>query len=231
MAVDQALLTLANVQAQVTLRLYRWSEPTLSIGYFQPSADRQQHAASLPCALVRRASGGGAILHDNELTYSLCIPSASRWSKENRLLYTIVHEGIIQSLARRGIQAMLYDGVDNPSGTEPKAFLCFQRRSHGDVVLENFKIAGSAQRRLKNAVLQHGSILIGKSKFAPELPGIDDLCGFQTNCDLLSDELAEFVCCRLNLEADVSTLQPRESESARNIESARFASDIWNFNR
>ncbi len=231
MAVDQALLTLAEEHAQVTLRFYRWSEPTLSIGYFQKSADRLKHPASLPCAMVRRASGGGAILHDHELTYSLCVPSASRWSRENRWLYTIIHEGIIESLARRGIHATLYAAVDDEGDFESKAFLCFQRRSHGDVVLGNFKIAGSAQRRLKNAVLQHGSILIGQSQFAPELPGIDDLCGVETNIDFLADELTQFVCCRLNLGAEVSELQPREKESAREIQCKRFASDLWNHNR
>ncbi len=231
MAVDQALLTHADEHAQVTLRFYRWSEPTLSIGYFQKAADRQKHPASLPCTLVRRASGGGAILHDNELTYSLCVPSNSRWSKENSLLYTIIHQGIIESLARRGIHATLYHGVNNRGGTEPNAFLCFQRRSLGDVVLGKFKIAGSAQRRLKNAVLQHGSILIGQSQFAPELPGIVDLCGLETNFEFLADELTEFVRCRLKLGTELSELQPQEKESAREIQCKRFASDLWNHNR
>src|SRR5882724_9809402 len=77
MAVDEALLESAAVDGIATLRLYQWSEPTLSLGYFQPAADRQTHPASRECPLVRRASGGGAILHDRELTYSLAIPEKS----------------------------------------------------------------------------------------------------------------------------------------------------------
>src|SRR5262245_57717493 len=76
MAVDEVLLTAAAASGQATLRFYTWNEPTLSLGYFQAAADRQQHAASLACTLVRRASGGGAILHDRELTYSVALPLA-----------------------------------------------------------------------------------------------------------------------------------------------------------
>jgi hypothetical protein len=74
MAVDEALLLDAIEDGSATLRFYQWSEPTLSLGYFQRYADRNQHHASRNCAIVRRQSGGGAILHDRELTYSLVLP-------------------------------------------------------------------------------------------------------------------------------------------------------------
>ena len=80
MALDEALLESAGDDPMATLRFYRWSEPTLSLGYFQRSAERAAHIASRDCPLVRRASGGGAILHDAELTYSLTIPTTDRWS-------------------------------------------------------------------------------------------------------------------------------------------------------
>ncbi|MEM6330787.1 MAG: lipoate--protein ligase family protein, partial [Planctomycetota bacterium] len=74
MAVDEALLDAAAAGAGATLRLYRWSSPTLSLGYFQPLAARAAHPASAGCPCVRRHSGGGAIVHDHELTYSLAVP-------------------------------------------------------------------------------------------------------------------------------------------------------------
>ena len=79
MALDEALLESAAERGSATLRFYRWSEPTLSLGYFQDYAERDSHAASRNCALVRRQTGGGAILHDRELTYSLAIPRAHPW--------------------------------------------------------------------------------------------------------------------------------------------------------
>src|SRR5688572_19512152 len=77
MAVDEALLHSTAEGGQATLRFYTWEEPTLSLGHFQTLAEREQHQASLACPLVRRASGGGAILHDIELTYSICLPQAT----------------------------------------------------------------------------------------------------------------------------------------------------------
>ena len=86
MAVDEALLETAADSGVATLRFYQWNEPTLSLGYFQAATDRDQHPASRDCPLVRRASGGGAILHDRELTYSMAmsLPSA-RSSEATRL--------------------------------------------------------------------------------------------------------------------------------------------------
>ena len=81
MAVDEALLETAASLGVPTLRFYQWQEPTMSLGYFQEYADRLRHAASAGCPTVRRASGGGAIMHDRELTYSLAVPEGtSTWS-------------------------------------------------------------------------------------------------------------------------------------------------------
>src|SRR5690242_18095105 len=74
MAIDEALLESAAGGGPLTLRFYQWSEPTLSLGYFQRYEDRSLHPASLDCPIVRRPTGGGAILHDKELTYSLALP-------------------------------------------------------------------------------------------------------------------------------------------------------------
>ena len=75
MAVDEVLLEWSAEQGGCCWRLYRWQEPTLSLGYFQPYDERRRHPASRDCPAVRRLSGGGAILHDAELTYSLVVPS------------------------------------------------------------------------------------------------------------------------------------------------------------
>src|SRR3954447_24341632 len=86
MAVDEALLIDAAEHNTAALRFYSWNEPTLSLGYFQNYADRHQHAASLACAVVRRQPGGGAILHDRELTYSLALPTNHPLTKQNEKL-------------------------------------------------------------------------------------------------------------------------------------------------
>src|SRR5581483_5910324 len=79
MSVDEMLLERTSAEGGFQLRFYQWNEPTLSLGYFQAVQDRAGHEASRGCALVRRLSGGGAILHDRELTHmpSTC-PSTER---------------------------------------------------------------------------------------------------------------------------------------------------------
>ena len=84
MAVDETLLFDAAENGTATLRFYSWDEPTLSLGYFQRYADREQHTASRTCAVVRRQTGGGAILHDRELTYSLALPAQPSADKTKR---------------------------------------------------------------------------------------------------------------------------------------------------
>src|SRR5688500_11588427 len=154
MAVDEALLMSAAERGAPTLRFYGWSEPTLSLGYFQAHGERDRHAASRDAALVRRATGGGAILHDRELTYSFAAPITDRLSADVEQLYHAFHESLIAALAELGTAASLFDSpVLNARGSEP--FLCFQRRTRGDVLLGDYKIVGSAQRRHHGAVLQH----------------------------------------------------------------------------
>jgi len=181
MAVDEALLESA-AEGVGTLRFYEWTPATLSLGYFQSAAQREQHAASRDCPLVRRASGGGAILHDRELTYSVAMPQAAARENQTSALYDLFHESLILALAEFGVPAALFLPTERNCVPEVRqnaapAFLCFQRRTCGDVVYQGAKIVGSAQRRRRGAVLQHGSILLARSPHAPELLGIGELTG------------------------------------------------------
>src|SRR5262245_35643732 len=108
MAVDEVLLETAAIAGRATLRFYAWQEPTLSLGYFQSVADRHQHPASCDCPIVRRPSGGGAILHDRELTYSIALPQSQAQSKAAHDLYAVFHQSLIATLGELGIAAELY---------------------------------------------------------------------------------------------------------------------------
>ena len=103
MAIDQALLEHAAEAGVSTLRLYRWKPATVSLGYFQTWSSRSEHPPSIECPLVRRASGGGAIIHDQELTYSLALPSGDRWASHNRDLFDTIHQSLIACLAGFGV--------------------------------------------------------------------------------------------------------------------------------
>jgi lipoate-protein ligase A len=228
MAVDEVLLERA-AEGICTLRFYGWSEPTLSLGYFQAAADRQWHAPSLSCPLVRRDTGGGAILHDCELTYSLAIFAVHPLAANARALYRAVHNSLIECFRQWGIRARLFEGNATPPERNP--FLCFQRRSEGDVLAGEAKIAGSAQRRRRGAVLQHGSILLATSRFAPELPGLNE----QTAVEVAASELAPAWAVQLkkwlSMDLEESNLTEAERSRAMTLERGKYVSLGWNGRR
>lgn len=237
MAIDQALLKSAAETGVGTLRIYRWQPATVSLGYFQKWEERTQHDASQPCPVVRRASGGGAIVHDQELTYSIAIPSADRWATHNRDLFDTVHQTLIESLEQLGVtgcqivdtQAVQLH-VSKNKGQQP--FLCFQRRAVGDVSISGFKVIGSAQRRLDNALLQHGSVLIEQSRHAPELPGICDLRPkSKLTVDLLSETWPACLARQMRWELKNGKLTEEEQHAAELIEATRFDNSSWNQKR
>lgn len=234
MAVDQALLETAEQTGLATLRFYQWSKPTLSLGYFQRYAERNQHSPSLECDLVRRASGGGAILHDREITYSLCIPSSNRWSRRNSELYDVMHAAIVDLLKGHGLDARLYGELEESDGhaeIDDKAFLCFQRRTDRDIVVGPHKVCGSAQRRLKNSVIQHGSLLMSKSEFAPELMGLGDLVNEPIEQRKMCQQLAQRVAHEMAFELSNSQLSESEFETAESIARDRFLAPKWTTKR
>jgi len=229
MATDQALLESTANSGQTTLRFYRWDSATLSLGYFQKTADRTLHAASSDCPVVRRASGGGAIVHDDELTYSICIATEGKLAKANAGLYDIVHHAICTSLAEQGIEVGLYEA---PSGSAVKAsatdpFLCFQRRAVGDIICEGAKVGGSAQRRLRNALIQHGSILLSQSAFAPELPGLKELSGIEVDSEKLTEGISNLLAQAFGTQFKLSRLPAFEKDRAKEIEAEKFGSADW----
>jgi lipoate-protein ligase A len=253
MALDEALAQACIDGGAPVVRFYQWQEPTLSLGYFQRYEDRFDHVDSAQCAVVRRTTGGGAILHDQELTYSCIVPRSHPLSRRAGDLYRAVHTSIIDVLAEFGLKAQFFSGnegiaisalastahmlgcgtaaeKDNRASSARSTevpFLCFQRRTAGDVLLGEWKIAGSAQRRLRRAVLQHGSILLSRSPFAPELPGICDLASIALDAAEFARRLRAALSSRLGWECSFQPPGANIQQLASEIEAAKFATDGW----
>jgi lipoate-protein ligase A len=229
MAVDEVLLQAAALQERLSLRFYRWSEPTLSLGYFQCYEDRRLHPASLSSACVRRSTGGGAILHDHELTYSIAVPPRHALARSAQRLYQTVHGSLIDCLRQLGFGASL---VVTPTpradaSTLAEAFLCFDRRAAGDVLIGCHKIAGSAQRRWKGAVLQHGSVLLAASAAAPELPGLNDLASIHLKVDDLVEHWREVLVNVLAADVQSTELAAEERAHAEGIAASKYGHSAW----
>jgi lipoyl(octanoyl) transferase len=230
MAVDEALLESAAAGGGCTLRFYGWAEPTLSLGYFQDYAGRTTHRASQNCALVRRQTGGGAILHDRELTYSLAINAEHPLAEDALRLYRTVHQTLIETLQEFQIRARLCAGTAPSTGVK-QPFLCFQRRTSGDILLGEAKICGSAQRRRRGAVLQHGSLLWAGSPQAPELPGIEELTGNQVNQADFTIAWRLRLVEALGLEFDRRGLTLAEKVLVRSLAVEKYDCAQWNRRR
>lgn len=172
MARDEHLLY-SESHRPAALRLYAWDPPTLSLGYFQ----RYAQIAELPAevmrlAVVRRSTGGGAILHDREVTYSLVLDDSIPVALQPPVaLYRLAHECWRAALTQCGQPAdVAPDHLPLPTA-RGGPFFCFAKPGRSDLIFAGDKLLGSAQRRIHGRVLQHGSLLLGR-RFAAH-PGAD----------------------------------------------------------
>jgi lipoate-protein ligase A len=160
MALDEAIsVAVRRDLSPPTLRLYQWSVPSVSIGYFQKTADiNLAYCNKKAYPVVRRTTGGTAILHDSELTYSFSVRTdIEPFGGGLYQSYMAISNAVAGSLKRFNIDAEISTSRKrirrNPS--------CFRTSSYGEITVQGRKIIGSAQRRHKNCLLQQGSILLG----------------------------------------------------------------------
>ena len=145
-------------------------------------------------------------------------------------LYRGVHRVVVEELASHGVTARPYR-EEKPIAAGGDAFLCFQRRTPEDLILSGYKILGSAQRRVRRSVLQHGSLLLRASRFAGELPGIFDLASKNLAEKDLAEGITERLAVLLGVRFETGRLSPSEINAAETIALERFGSESWWFRR
>src|SRR6516162_569800 len=155
MAADEALLQSA-MNGVASVRFYGWSTATISLGYFQPEESRLEDARLAPLPFIRRASGGAMLVHHYEVTYALALPSGAQWQARVSWLRRM-HEIIGVALAEFGISALMQNAATKASSSSA---LCYLQHAPCDLLIESSKIVGSAQRKQRGALLQHGGILL-----------------------------------------------------------------------
>jgi lipoate-protein ligase A len=173
MAVDEALLESAAAGGLPTVRWYGWRRPTVSLGYFQPAEAAAPWREAEGVDVVRRLTGGGAIVHHREWTYSVTLPALAPLLGHPYELYGVVHAALCRSFEQQLGLRLDLRGVTRRDGTAPA--LCYLREDEHDVCYRGTKIIGSAQRRRRGALLQHGSALLAESPHAPGIRGLADL--------------------------------------------------------
>jgi lipoate-protein ligase A len=163
MALDEAILEATTEKKSLpTLRLYSWSPPCLSLGHAQPISqidlDRLQ---AFKWDIVRRPTGGRAILHADELTYSIAAaldnPHLAGGVLES---YKHISQGLVRALRQLNVEIEIQPEV-KLSTDEREQAICFELPSSYEITAKGKKLIGSAQVRRRGGVLQHGSLPLG----------------------------------------------------------------------
>lgn len=158
MALDEALLVRARTSGEAVFRIYTWAEPTLSLGRNQTARGiyDPERARERGVSVVRRLTGGRALLHHREITYSVTAPLLP--DAPLRESYARINRLLVGGLQRLGARVEVAAPAER--ALPPSASPCFERPAAGELVVDGRKLVGSAQWRDEGAMLQHGSILV-----------------------------------------------------------------------
>jgi lipoate-protein ligase A len=224
MAADDALLASA-ADGAASLRFYGWLGPTLSLGYFQPHAPARASPGLGGLDWVRRPTGGAALVHHHEVTYALALPAGREWQPPGQPCLCHFHHLLVEALAELGVSARLCDREEKRGEV-----LCFLHHTPGDVLIDGHKVAGSAQRKVRGALLQHGGILLARSEHTPQLPGIAELSGRS----LSAEDVQSAVVARLRQDGwaiEAGDWTAAEEGHIGEALQARYTSREWNERR
>jgi len=200
MAVDQLLME--QIGGRPLLRIYEWSEPTVTLGYFLPLSDATDSFSDDELTYVRRWTGGGVVDHRTDITYTLVIPRSHELATARGAeSYRVIHQALGDTLGLLGEQVRL-TVVDEGDG----AAACFSNPVAYDLInMSGGKVAGAGQRRTKYGLLHQGSVITvaDRDRFSPAL------------VQVLSDQASAWI--------PPSTMQ----DDARKLAIERYAEDAW----
>jgi lipoate-protein ligase A len=224
MALDEILMYSANYDMPI-LRLYGWQPPAVSIGYFQ-SIDEEvdvKKCKRMGIDVVRRLTGGGAVLHESELTYSFITRIYPTNIMES---YNLICDPVVMSINKLGFNAKF--------------------APLNDIVIDNKKVSGSAQTRKKNILLQHGTILLNvnveKMFSVLKVPSekikdkmINDVkarvMGLNKTFEQVAFNLKESFSEKFGAEIIIDNLTKEENENTKKLAGEKYASDRWNWRK
>jgi len=256
MAIDEAILhALANGAGCPTLRFYQWEPPCLSLGYNQSHAEVDEAAcAHLDYTWVRRPTGGRAILHTDELTYSVIAPDSEPRVRGGILKsYRQLSTGLLAGL--RALGADVFQAQEEKALNSQKSAVCFDTPSNYEITVRGKKLIGSAQVRRRGMVLQHGSLplsgdltrvfaclrTVGPGSDQPrQNPAewgdwllaractLEQALGRGVSFREAADALAKGFASALNLQLEPGDLSEDERILVERLSHEQYANDEWN---
>jgi len=251
MALDEAILeAVGRKESSPTLRLYAWQPPCLSLGYSQPAADADRDALAWHgWGLVRRPTGGRAILHTDELTYSVIAPLGEPRVRGSVLeSYRRLSTGLMAGLERLGLPVQADEIYPQPEGAQPGGPVCFEVPSNYEITLDRKKLIGSAQSRRLGGVLQHGSLPLcgdlsritqalvfsseadrqaAAQRLLARATTVEGFLGRAPSWDQAADALLEGFQAALRIAFIPGEPTPGELERARQLVTEKYANEAW----
>lgn len=259
MALDEALLDWhAEGLIPPVIRFYQWEPASLSIGYFQ-RVERDinmQAVREMGLGFVRRPTGGRAVLHEHELTYSVIVsedyPDMPKTVTES---YRVISEGILQGFRNLGLNAEFSVPLNEDQKlalNQPKSAVCFDAPSWYELIVEGKKVAGSAQTRQKGVILQHGAILVdlnedtyikcfhfdseeerlqSKNRLNQKAVSINKIISKPITVEDCVPAFKDGFLQALKLDFYEFELSPEQEHYVQDLATTRYKSDAWNFRK
>jgi lipoate-protein ligase A len=249
MAIDEAILeSVAAGHAPATLRFFAWDPPCLSLGYGQPVSDvDSDRLAARGWEMVRRATGGRAILHTDELTYSVVAPTGEPRVEGGVVeSYRRLSQGLLDGLRRLGVGA---DADRRAEGAaKPANPVCFEVPSDYEITANGKKLVGSAQTRRRGAVLQHGSLPLygdiaricevlafpdeaareaARKRIRRRAATLEEVLGERVEMARAVDAMTIGFATALNLDLQEQSLSPDEQQRAEALRAEKYAALRW----
>ncbi len=253
MALDEAILdSVITGEQPPTLRFYAWEPACLSLGHAQP-VDQVvlESLKSHGWDLVRRPTGGRAILHVDELTYSVCAHQNHPVMVGGLLeSYRRIAAALIGGLAKLGIQAAADSQYAVPSGSAQNAAVCFEVPSNYEITAGGKKLIGSAQARRNLGVLQHGSLPLygdlgritevlrfddaagrerAKLRLLEHAATVESILGTAPTWDQAVQAMTAAFSYSLGITLELSDPSPEEIERAGRLVVEKYASPAWTY--
>ena len=214
MAIDEALMLTAEARKRPLLRLYDWDRQAVSIGYVQKIAKAPQNDGEI----VRRLTGGGVVYHEHHFTYTVVMPNDHWVVKDTQPVesYNWLNKAVQAGLKRLRFASQLAS-QDIPKSVDRASMVCFVTPTKYDLLADDKKIAGSAQRRAREGMLHQGSI---------EMEGVEHFSrqGLKEN---LPYGFAEVLNC------EYEKFQPDDElmKIAEELVENKYATEAWNAKR
>lgn len=246
MAKDETLLLSYKSNSLPTLRVYSWSHPSLTLGYRQKAEEilelKKCQEENIP--VVRRITGGGAILHYEELTYSMvCGINDLDIPFNVKASYEVINSFLIRFYDYLGLKAS-FAIRNNPHIKSQKSHFCFSSHEPLDIVIGTKKIGGNAQRRTKHIIFQQGSIPLNikwnliNSLFKKGYNGthtqaisLNEATNKNNKFTHLRRKLIESFVETFKIPINTSDITPLESKIINTLIETKYSQDKWNFNK